>query len=165
MNSRRTDRRSPPGEHGFTLIEVILSLFILALVLGPFLRGLVGQAQVGEDTEKLQMAAKMLQSVKEEVAAVRFRDFRTYADANQPNEAGEYKLDDMFWPHSRDEVITFQKKYRDFSVSGSYKFIKRQGREPTERSMVYFRVRVGWNQPNAGRQERSTSMILVEPKS
>lgn len=150
---------------GFTLIEVILSLFILALVLGPFLRGLVGQAQVGEDTEKLQMASKILQSVKEEVTAVRFRDFRTYADSSQPGETGDYKLDDMFWPHSRDEVVNYQKRYRDFSVTGTFRFIQRQNREKTDRSMIFFRVRVAWNQPNAGMQERFTSMILVEPKS
>jgi len=150
---------------GFTLIEVILSLFILALVLGPFLRGLVGQAQVGEDTEKLQMATKILQSVKEEVSSVRFKDFWTYADSNKPNEAGEYKLDDMFWPQSRDEVMGFQKKYRDFDVVGTFKFVRRQNRDASDHSIVFFKVWVSWHQPNAGKQQRSTSMILVEPKS
>ncbi len=153
------------SQRGYTLIEVILSLFILVLVLGPFLRGLGGQAQVGEDTEKLQMAAKILQSVKEEVSSVRFRDFWSYADSNSPDSGGEYKLDDMFWPHSRDEVVSYQKKYRDFNARGTFKFVKRQGRDPADRSVLFFKVWVTWTQPNAGKQERSTSMILVEPKS
>lgn len=152
-------------QRGFTLIEVVLSLFILVLVFGPFLRGLVGQAQVGEDTEKLQMATKILQSVKEEATSVRFRDFWSYADSNTPDANGEYKLDDMFWPHSRDEVVGFQKKYRDFSVTGSFKFVKRQNKETSDRSVLFFKVWVTWTQPNAGKQQRSTSMILVEPKS
>lgn len=150
---------------GFTLIEVVLSLFILALVLGPFLRGLVGQAQVGEDTEKLQMANKILQSVKEEVCSVRFRDFWSFADKNKPNSDGEYNLDDMFWPHSKEEVMEYQKKYRDFEVTGMLKFVPRQGRDAEERSLVYFKVNVTWTQPNMGKQERSTSMMVVEPKS
>lgn len=150
---------------GITLVEVVLALFILALVLGPFLRNLVGQAQVGEDTEKLQMATKILQSMKEEVCTVRFRDFWTYAGKNQPDQDGWYVLDDMFWPHSKDEVMAYQKKYRDFEASGTFKFVKRQGRPPDERSMVFFRVFVAWHQPNQGRQVRSTSMIVIEPKS
>lgn len=150
---------------GMTLLEVILALFILALVLGPFLRGLVGQAQVGEDTEKLQMGLKILQSVKEEVCSVRFRDFWAYSDKNKPNEAGEYVLDDMFWPHSKEEVMNYQKKYRDFEASGTFKYVKRQGRPAEDHSVVFFRVFVTWVQPNAGKQVRSTSMIVVEPKS
>ena|GEM_PF-2162920 len=151
--------------HGFTLLEVVLSLFILALVFGPFLQGLVSQAKVGEDTEKLQMAIKILQSVKEEVSTVRFKDFWAFADKNKPDADGNYNLDDMFWPHSKEEVLDYQRKYRDFDVTGMLRFVPRQGREAEERSLVYFKVNVTWTQPNMGKQKRSTSMMVVEPKS
>ncbi|MBI3038922.1 type II secretion system protein [bacterium] len=152
-------------KRAITLLEVVLATLILIIVLGPFLRNLISQAKTGEDTEKLQMATKILQSSKEELMAVRFKDFVAFADKSTPNENKEFTLDDMFYPTAKEEVLKFQKKYRDFEVSGTFKFVERKNRDPKERSTIFFRIEVTWFQPNAGTQKRSTSMTIIDPKS
>jgi hypothetical protein len=159
----RTRRGSRP--RGITLLEVVVATLILIGIVAAVLRNIDGQAKVSEDTEKLQMATKILQSIKEELMAVRFRDFRTFADRATPDESKEYLLDDMFYPHSRDEVLKFQQRFRDFSVRGRFKFVPRKDRDPKERTLVYAKLVVSWNQPNSGPQSRSTGIMIVEPKS
>jgi hypothetical protein len=158
--TRRGSRR-----RGITLLEVVVATLILIGIVAAVLRNIGGQAKISEDTEKLQMATKILQSVKEELMAVRFRDFRMFADRTTPDESKEYPLDDMFYPHSRDEVLKFQQRFRDFSVRGRFKFVPRKDRDPKERTLVYAKLVVSWNQPNSGPQSRSTGIMIVEPKS
>ncbi|MFZ2955769.1 MAG: prepilin-type N-terminal cleavage/methylation domain-containing protein [Candidatus Ozemobacteraceae bacterium] len=152
-------------KRGYTLIEVVIAALLLAAVLGPFLSHIVSFAKSGEDNEKLQMATNILASVKEELMSVRFKDFLLYADKGKPDANNEYILDDMFYPHSKDQVMEFQKKYRDFDVKGVFKFVQRKGRDPKERSMLHAKIEVTWEQPKIGKQTRETSVSIIDPKS
>ncbi|MBF0408537.1 MAG: hypothetical protein HQM10_14395 [Candidatus Riflebacteria bacterium] len=166
MNSRKTEKmRMTNSFRGMTLIEVILALLIMLLMVGTFLRVVMNLAQVGEDNEKMQMANKILQSIKEEICSVRFEDFHTFTSRNQAGQNGDYLLDDIFWPHSREEVMNYQRRYRDFEASGTFKYVQRSGRDPMDHSVIYFKVFVTWFQPNAGKPVKSLSMIIVEPKT
>lgn len=152
-------------KRGMTLLEVVIAVVILVIVLGPFLRNLVWHAKTGEDTEKIQMAIKILQSVKEELMSVRFKDFVTYATKNPPTGGEDYVLDDMFFPESKKEVLNFQTKYRDFDLVGTFKFVQRKGRDPKEKTMISAHVEVTWEQPQTGKQKRTLSLTIVDPKS
>lgn len=147
-----------------TLLEIMLAAVIMAMLLGPFLSNLVSQAKISEETEKLQMALKILQSIKEECMSVRFKDFIMFGEKHEPDDNGFYNLDDMFFPHSRDEVISFQKKYRDFQVSGNFKFIKRKDRDPDNKTVIYVKLLVVWFQPGAGEKNREMSYLIVDPR-
>jgi prepilin-type N-terminal cleavage/methylation domain-containing protein len=151
--------------NGMTLVEVTIAVVILVIVLGPFLKNLIWHAKTGEDTEKMAMAIKILQSVKEEVQAVRFKDFTTYADKITPDASDSFHLDDMFFPESRNQVIKFQDKYRDFELTGSFKFVHRVNRDVKERSMLSALIEVTWDQPKVGKQRKTLSITVVDPKS
>lgn len=150
---------------GYTLVEVVIAALLLAAVLGPFLTHIITFSKTGEDSEKLQMATNILASVKEELMSVRFKDFITYADKGKPDKDGIYPLDDMFFPHSKEQVMQFQKKYRDFDITGTFKFVQRKGRDPKERTMLFARVEVTWEQTKIGKQMRETSVSIIDPKS
>jgi len=152
-------------KQGFTLLEVVIATVLLVIVLGPFLSSLLWHSKKGEDTEKMQMAIKVLQSVKEELNSVRFKDFVTYATKNPVDEGKDYLLDDMFFPESKKEVINFQSKYRDFDLAGSFKFVQRKNRDPKEKTMISAHVEVKWGQPETGIQSKTLSLTLVDPKS
>lgn len=147
-----------------SLLEVVLAATILALILGPFLTNLVSQAKITEETEKLQMALKILQSVKEETMSVRFKDYIMYEEKTPPDADGFLPLDDMFYPLSRDEVLKFQKKYRDFKVTGTFKFVKRKDRDPKDKTIVYVKLRIVWHQPSFGERQRETSFMIIDPR-
>lgn len=150
---------------GYTLIEVVIAALLLAAVLGPFLTHIITFSKTAEDTEKLQMATNILASVKEELMSVRFKDFITYADKGKPDKDNSYPLDDMFYPHSKEQVMNFQKKYRDFNITGTFKFVQRKGRDPKERTMLHARIEVTWEQAKIGKQSRETSVSIIDPKS
>ena len=150
---------------GFTLLEVVIATVILVIILGPFLKSLVWQAKTTEDTEKLHMANKIMQSVKEELMAVRFKDFVTYSTKFTPDEEKFFLLDDMFYPESFKEVVQFQNKYRDFEVKGKFKFVQRINRDPNEKTIIAAQVEVSWSQPQTGKQSKTLNLTIIDPKS
>lgn len=154
-------------ENGMSLLEVVIALSLLAVILAPVLTSVKEQAKISEDTEKLFMANRILQSIKEEITAVKFRDFWEYTNKVKPNSNGEYDLDDMFWPHTKNEVLRFQQKYRDFEVYGTFKYVKRSNEDKNlyNKSIIYYKIYIKWDQPNKGKQVKTYSNILVEPKS
>jgi prepilin-type N-terminal cleavage/methylation domain-containing protein len=150
---------------GVTLLEVVIATVILVIILGPFLKNLIWQAKTTEDTEKVHMATKVLQSVKEELMAVRFKDFVTYAAKYTPDEERYFVLDDMFFPESKKEVINFQEKYRDFDLTGKFKFVQRINRDPNEKTIVSVIMEISWVQPQTGRQTKTLNLTIIDPKS
>ncbi len=146
---------------GLSLLEIVIAIFILAMVAFPFVRGVSSSAKHIENTEKMQMARKIHQSVKEELMSVPFREFVEYADTLGAEPADGYPLDSSFYPNSLTEVEKFQQKYRDFSLDGVFKFIARQGRDPKERAMILVTLDVTWNQPGKGKERSSTGLTLI----
>lgn len=148
-------------KHGVTLLEIVFAVFILIATLVPIYMSLNRQAASAEDTEKMQMAEKILTSIKEELQATDFKRFVTYAKDNQPDAQKRYPLEDGFYPTSLDRILTFQKKYRDFKTSGQWFFILRGGQ--SDNSLIQVNMKVTWVQPE-GVKERTSSVVLVAPR-
>lgn len=149
------------GRHGLSLLEIVIAVFILAMVAFPFVRGVSSSAKHIENTEKAQMARKIHQSVKEELMSVPFREFVEYADKIGAEPAEGYPLDSFFYPNSLTEVEKYQQKYRDFRLDGIFRFIARQGRDPKERAMILVTLDVTWDQPGKGKERSSTGLTLI----
>jgi len=149
------------GWRGVSLLEIVIAIFILAMVAFPFVRGVSSSAKHIENTEKMQMARKIHQSVKEELMSVPFREFVEYADKLGAEPAEGYPLDSFFYPNSHEEVEKYQQKYRDFALAGTFKFIQRQGRDPNERAMILVTLDVTWDQPGKGKEKSSTGLTLI----
>ena len=79
---------------------------------------------------------------------------------------------DIFFPESKNQVIKFQQKYRDFDLTGTFNFVKRLNRPEKERSMLTAKIEVTWDQPGqvdgdkrALKEKRSKSITVLDPKS
>lgn len=147
---------------GLSLVEIMIAIFILAMVATPFVRGVSTSAKHIENNEKAQMARKIHQSVKEELMSVPFREFIEYARKMGPEPPEGYLLDTFFYPNSFEAVEKYQRKYRDFELRGMFRFIPREGRDPTERVMILVTLDVVWQQPGLGQQKSSTGVSLID---
>jgi len=145
-----------------TLLEVLIAAIILAATIIPLYKMMGGSTKAGEDTEKIQMAIKAAQSVKEELNAVGFTYYVQISDKGPPDANGEWALDpDLFYPISAKEVAKFQEKFRDFKVTARYKFLQQPGK--TNKDIVYGTIDVTWFQPVQGDQKRTTNVTIVKP--
>lgn len=136
-------------------------MFILVCTIAPIYWAMTRQAQSAEDTEKLQMAERILTSIKEELQATDYLKFVKYAKENPPDGQKKYNLEDGFYPTSLDKILAFQKKYRDFRISGQFFFILRGGQE--DKTMLQVNLKCNWRQPD-GEKERTTSLLLMAPR-
>jgi len=154
----------PAGRRGFTLFEVILAAMIMILALIPLLRALGTSARVADNAEKVQVAQKVLQSIKDELVAVKFMDFHAYAkkmDVAGKANNGEYELDDMFFPGTYDNLLQLRKKYPDLTVAGTFKFVTRT-KNPRDRSVIFVQLQISWEK---GKHKLSDSLTLVDSKT
>ncbi|MBF0545858.1 MAG: hypothetical protein HQM08_15550 [Candidatus Riflebacteria bacterium] len=146
---------------GISLFEVLLAIFILILALIPIFSNINTQAAITLETEKIQMADKILQSIKEELNAMLFKDLVERSKTAQKNEIGQFIFTDDLYPVTLRKVLEIQKKYKDFEVDGFWFFINRG--IPNDTSMIQVEARVKWTIP--GKQmERKRSIVLVSQK-
>jgi general secretion pathway protein I len=67
----RSERRGPEPEAGFTLIEILVSFAVAALVLGALYRVFSGGLQASVAGERYSNAVLLAQSTLDEVSAIR----------------------------------------------------------------------------------------------
>jgi hypothetical protein len=146
---------------GFTVVEVIIAAAILIIAIFPFMRAIGTSAKSVDTTEKTQMANKFLQSIKNELVAMKFKEFALYAQKIGPEPADGYILDDMFFPGTWQNLQEFQKKYRDFKVSGNFKFVARK-KNPLDRSVIFVNLEISWDD---GKQKKTDSITIVDSKT
>lgn len=148
-----------------TLIEICLALTILVVALVPLMRMSSSDAVTVIETEKIQMAERILESIKAEVLAMPFKRFYERIDeegTNAAEDVGPFVLSDGFYPISLSEVLEIQKKYKDFAVVGTWSFLLKDGKP--DKTMVQADVSCSFSRSGkAPPVVRNKSFLIVKP--
>lgn len=145
---------------GLSLIEVFIAIAILMLAVIPIYRHSTRDAVQAIETEKIQQAEQILESIREELRAMPFRRFNKATEGTE--EAGPFVLPSGFFPVTYDEVLEIQRTEKGFDFEGTWKYVVRAGE--VSRDMVEVDLTVTWKRP--GRLEplrRDLSMLIVRP--
>ncbi len=103
---------------GFTILEIVVATLVFMLAAIPLYRALSAGAEREIDSTKLSMARKILESVRAEVSAKSFDDLSNLI-------GGSTSLVDLptgAYPNTFSEVLTVQKKYKDFALTVKARF-------------------------------------------
>lgn len=148
---------------GLTLVEITIAVAILILALVPLTQMSSGDAATAIETEKIQMAERILESVKSELMAMPFRKFYERAEAEGADKefAGPFQLSDGFYPISLNEVLKIQQKHKDFAVVGSWSFLARDGK--LDRTMVQTDISCSFSRAGGPQVIRNKSFLIVRP--
>ncbi len=146
---------------GLTILEILIAVSIMALAVIPLYTHLSGQASTAFETEKIQMADKILQSVKEELTALPFSEFYKRTKDQPADKEGPFELSDGYYPVTLDQVLKIQKQHKDFQVTGVWKYLKRG--DKIDKTMIQVDMKINWNVPGKN-WERTRSFLLVAPK-
>ncbi len=148
---------------GLTLVEITIAIAILVLALVPLTQISSGDAATAIETEKIQMAEKILESVKSELMAMPFKKFYERAEAEGADKefAGPFQLSDGFYPISLNEVLKIQQKHKDFAVVGSWSFLARDGK--LDRTMVQTDISCSFSRAGGPQVVRNKSFLIVRP--
>jgi hypothetical protein len=108
-----------------TLIEVVLACFILLVAIIPIMYNSQQLAIKNIETEKIQMAERILESIQSELMTTKFDIFYEREGvgdaANGSNSSdGPFELTDAYYPSSLEEVLSTQQKYNDFNIVGTW---------------------------------------------
>ncbi len=148
---------------GLTLVEITIAIAILILALVPLTQMSSGDATTAIETEKIQMAERILESVKSELMAMPFKKFYERAEAEGADKdfAGPFQLSDGFYPISLNEVLKIQQKHKDFAVVGSWSFLARDGK--LDRTMVQTDISCSFSRAGGPQVVRNKSFLIVRP--
>ncbi|MDN5280189.1 MAG: hypothetical protein PWR01_4154 [Clostridiales bacterium] len=146
-----------------TLVEISLALTILILAIIPLLRFTSDDAVTAIETEKIQIAERILESIKSELMALPFKRFyeRSEIDGADKNLAGPFELSDGFYPISLGKVLEIQQKYKDFKVEGTWSYIMRDGK--VDKTMVQADIVCSFSRARADEIKRNKSFLIVKP--
>ncbi len=146
-----------------TLVEITIALAILLLALVPLTRISSDDATTAIETEKIQMAERILESIKSELMAMPFKKYYERADAEGADSAfaGPFQLSDGFYPISLNEVLKIQTKYKDFKVAGTWSFITTNGE--VDRTMVQVDIVCSFSRAGGPAVVRKKSFLIVRP--
>lgn len=146
-----------------TLVEISLALTILLIAIIPLMRLSSSDAVTAIETEKIQMAERILESVKSELMAMPFKRFyeRSEADGEDKNFAGPFELSDGFYPISLSKVLEIQKEYKDFKVVGTWSYIQKA--EKVDKTMVQADIICSFSRAQSSELKRNKSFLIVKP--
>ncbi len=149
-----------------TLVEITLALAILIIAIIPLLRMSSDDAATAIETEKIQIAERILESVKSELFALPFKRFyerseADEADGEDKNFAGPFELSDGFYPISLGKVLEIQQKFKDFKVVGSWSYLMKDGK--IDKTMVQADVSCSFSRARGSEVLRKKSFLLVKP--
>ncbi len=149
--------------HGVTLVEITIALAILILALVPLTRMSSSDATTAIETEKIQMAERILESIKSELMAMPFKNYyeRAEAEGAEKDFAGPFQLSDGFYPISLSEVLKVQSKFKDFTVEGTWSFVTREGK--ADRTMVQADITCSFSRAGGPAALRKKSFLIVRP--
>jgi len=156
-------KKSENPTRGITLVEITIALAILILALIPLTRLSSGDAVTAIETEKIQMAERILESVKSGLMAMPFKKFYERAEAEGADKdfAGPFQLSDGFYPISLSEVLKVQAKHKDFAIDGTWQFLLSDGK--VDRTMVQADISCSFSRAGASPVVRKKSFLIVRP--
>ncbi len=139
-------------------------MLILALGLIPIYRHISRQASVSVETEKIQMAEHILESIKEELTGMPYAKLYEFAKDMQKDELGNRPLEDGMYPLSNVKVLDIQKKFKDFKVSGTWRFMERPVPGGIDTSMTQVETLAQWTSADGKPRERTRTFMLIAPR-
>ena len=149
-----------------TLIEITIACVIMLLAIIPIIMNSKHDASKAIETEKIQMAERILESIKSELMTMQFKNFYTRAKAENldENAIGPFELTDAYYPSSIDEVLKVQQKYKDFSVIGTWSWIATEDNKP-DKTMVKAEISCFFSRPGPDIPpiERKKAFLIVKP--
>lgn len=146
-----------------TLVEITIAIAIMVLALVPLTRMSSSDASTAIETEKIQMAERILESIKSELMAMPFKKYYERAEAEGADKefAGPFQLSDGFYPISLNEVLKVQIKFKDFKVVGTWSFIAKDGK--ADRTMVQADIACSFSRADGPAAVRKKSFLIVRP--
>ena len=157
-------KRNFTGCTGVTLIEISLAIVILIVAIVPLMSLSSRDVTTAIETEKIQMAERILESIKTELMAMPFKTFYERIgeeEAQDPDKFGPYELLDGFYPISLKKVLEIQKKFKDFTVTGSWAFSKNKNK--VDKTMVQVDVECSFSRAKSSKVVRKKSFLIVKP--
>ena len=149
-----------------SLIEVTIACLILIMAIIPLIMNSRQDASKAIETEKIQMAERVLESIKSELMTMQFKTFydRAKAENLDENSIGPFELSDAYYPTSIDEVLKIQQKYKDFSVVGTWSWAIGEENKP-DKTMVQAEISCFFSRPGPGVPpiERKKAFLIVKP--
>lgn len=148
-----------------TLIEISLAALILVMAIIPLVTMSNNDAAKAIETEKIQMAERILESIKSEMMTMQFKTFydRAEIDGLDKESAGPFELSDGYYPVTYSEVLKIQQQYKDFQVVGSWSYLL--DGEKIDKTVVNASVSCSFTRPGAGIPPivRHKSFLIVKP--
>lgn len=151
------------ANRAITLVEITIALAILIIAIVPLLRLSSDDATTAIETEKIQIAERILESVKSELMALPFKRFyeRSEAEGEDKTSPGPFELSDGFYPISLGKVLDIQQKYKDFQVVGTWSYIVTDGK--VDKTMIQTDISCSFSRARGPDVTRSKSFLLVKP--
>ena len=151
-----------------SLLEVFIAGFILVLGIIPLIRNSQADAEKAIETEKIQMAERILESIKSELMTMKFGVFYERAKAESLDEKaiGPFPLNDAYYPSSIDKVLEIQQKYKDFQVVGTWSWaIKDEDKQEPDKTMVRAEIMCSFTRSGKDKKplERRKAFLIVRP--
>ena len=151
-----------------SLMEVFIACFILVLAIIPLITNSKADAEKAIETEKIQMAERVLESIKSELMALRFDTFYSRAKSEDldENSIGPFPLNDAYYPTAYYKVLEIQKKYKDFEVVGTWSWgitKDKDKKEKPDKTMVRAEVSCTFSRPGLTPIERKKAFLIVRP--
>lgn len=154
------------SKRAVTLVEITCAALLLMFAIIPIVSMTQKDSAKVVETEKIQMAERILESIKSELMTMKFSNFYTRAEAESldPNSAGPFELSDGFYPTALTEVYAVQSKYKDFKVVGSWSYPLDSNGKP-DKTMVQAEVTCSFSIPVNGKEPitRKKSFLIVKP--
>ena len=156
------------NKRAMSLLEVFIAGFILVLGIIPLIRNSQADAEKAIETEKIQMAERILESIKSELMTMKFGVFYERAKAESLDEKaiGPFPLNDAYYPSSIDKVLEIQQKYKDFQVVGTWSWaIKDEDKQEPDKTMVRAEIMCSFTRSGKDKTplERRKAFLIVRP--
>ncbi|GAB4279659.1 MAG: hypothetical protein Kow0029_23740 [Candidatus Rifleibacteriota bacterium] len=147
-----------------TLVEITLAITILIIAIIPLMRMSSSDAVTAIETEKIQIAERILESIKSELMALPFKRFyeRSETEGEDKDFAGPFELSDGFYPISLTKVLEIQKKYKDFRVEGTWSYVKNKDGK-IDKTMIQADISCSFSQDRHSEIRRNKSFLIVKP--
>ena len=156
------------NKRAMSLLEVFIAGFILVLGIIPLIRNSQADAEKAIETEKIQMAERILESIKSELMTMKFGVFYERAKEESLDEKaiGPFPLNDAYYPSSIDKVLEIQQKYKDFQVVGTWSWaIKDEDKQEPDKTMVRAEIMCSFTRSGKDKKplERRKAFLIVRP--
>ncbi len=149
-----------------TLLEIIIACLIISFAIIPLIKNSKNDAAKAIETEKIQMAERILESIKSELTTMKFSIWYDRAESENldKNALGPFPLNDAYYTSSINDVVKIQQKYKDFSVIGTWSWAIGKDNKP-DKTMVNAEISCYFTNPgkDIAPIERKKAFLIVKP--